>query len=223
MSGIGALANAVRMQSLLAGGSRADDRDAEVTSYDPVRYAVKVRLMPEGHETGWCQIESMGVGAGCGLLIGPTIGQACKVAPIGGSKDNWKVTGFCFNDVETPPNGSDGGSEPVQSGEMLLQDSSGTLIRLSPSPGQMTLASEQNTVQTVGGSLTVTARAGITITASGGKASVTDGESTIALNGDGTVSMTVPGKITITAPNAEFTGNVSVDQTLSFGSMSGQH
>ena len=172
MKAIGKLMNAMRAQASLAGGTKADEKDGTITSYDPNAYAVKVMIEPDGYETGWIPLPSCFVGKGYGAYFGPEIGQAVSVTFAEGDKDNGRISKFFFNNVEVPI----GGANAVQSGEILLADKLGNSIRFSPVQNKFIIAAGKEADLNVGtnlnvvvaGNMTVTVTGNLNITAAGG-------------------------------------------------------
>lgn len=70
--------------------SRYTERHALVTSYDPKNHQVKVKIQPEGQETGWIPIEEGHAFNGFGMVYGPTPGTG-KGSPT--SQDGGGITG----------------------------------------------------------------------------------------------------------------------------------
>lgn len=71
--------NVTRREAERAMSQRASVRMGTVTSYDPNNYAAKVRIEPEGHETGWLPIHSPAAGNGWGVFCPPTPGDVVEV------------------------------------------------------------------------------------------------------------------------------------------------
>jgi phage baseplate assembly protein gpV len=148
MRNAGALANAIRMQALLAGNRKTGTKQGTLTSYDPANYCAKVLLQPEGFETGWLPIATIGAGNGCGIQVGPTIGLLCDVEFTEGDKDNGKVTKFYFNDVDRPIAG-------VQAGQIAIQDSSGNSMKFDPASNSLAILSGTFSVTANGGDVVI--------------------------------------------------------------------
>jgi phage baseplate assembly protein gpV len=172
----GDLNDAMRRQALLAAGTLAGEKDGTITSYDPNAYAVKVMIQPDGYETGWIPLPSVFVGNGYGAYFGPEIGQAVSVTFADGDKDNGRISKFFFNNVEVPiksPNA-------VQSGEILLQDKAGNMIRWSPVQNKLIITANKEADLNVGtnldvaiqGNATITVTGNINLTAAGGDITV---------------------------------------------------
>ena len=111
----------MRMHSLLAMQGRAAVRLGLVSSYDPVNYCVKVRLMPEDAETGWLPIVSPWVGNGWGMFSPPTPGDMIEVQFQEDAIDAGFACMRFFNDSDRPLN--------VPSGEFWLVHKSGSFLK----------------------------------------------------------------------------------------------
>lgn len=127
-----------------------------VTSYDKKTYSVKVMFQPEGTESGWIPIKVHHAGNGYGVLYGPTpgdgkaTGDQVEVSYQEGEFDTGRVIARVHSDQDKPPQ--------VESGEMLLQHSSGAYIKI-----------DKNNLITINGAggETITLDKGGTITAKG--------------------------------------------------------
>lgn len=115
------LLNAMRAQAMLQFGSLAVPRVGTVTSYDPANYCAKVKIQPDGHETGWLPILSPWVGDGWGMFAPPSIGDLVEISF---QESDWEV-GFvtlrAYNDKDRPLS--------VPSGEFWLVHQSGSLLK----------------------------------------------------------------------------------------------
>lgn len=85
-----------------------------VTSYDgrPGHYAVKVRLEPEGIETGWLPIMLLLPGQDWGVYAGPSVGDQALIVYQEGDNGAGICLGFLPSDEDPPP--------AVESGEIHL-------------------------------------------------------------------------------------------------------
>jgi uncharacterized protein involved in type VI secretion and phage assembly len=122
--------NAMRSEAKRESSTRAKPRRGTITAYDPSKYAAKVRIEPEGYETGFLQIGSEFVGNGWGLILGPSIGDEVEVNFQEDGKNAAYIGSRFFGD-ETPP-------FPVPSGEAWLVHKSGAFIKLT-NDGKMSL------------------------------------------------------------------------------------
>lgn len=95
-------------------------RLAEVSAYNPENYSVKVRLQPEGNETGWIPIQSTAIGNGWGLYFPPEINDQAVVLFQEGNLDSGICIGFLYSDADRPLS--------VQSGEWWMVHKSGVRI-----------------------------------------------------------------------------------------------
>lgn len=94
-----------------------------VTSYDPKKHLGKVKIQPEGQETGWLPIRTSHIGNGWGMAIGLTEGDQVELTPQEGDVEALAITGVVHSDDDAPPQ--------VGSGEILLQHKSGAKIKFS--------------------------------------------------------------------------------------------
>jgi uncharacterized protein involved in type VI secretion and phage assembly len=122
--------NAMRREAQREASTRAKPRRGTITAYDPSKYAAKVRIQPEGYETGFLQIGAEFVGNGWGLLLGPSIGDEVEVNFQEDGK-NAAYIGSRFYGDEAPP-------MAVASGEAWLVHKSGAFIKLT-NDGKMSL------------------------------------------------------------------------------------
>jgi phage baseplate assembly protein gpV len=178
MKGMGKLINAMRAQANLEGGTKACEKDGTITSYDPNAQAVKVMIEPDGYETGWIPMPSCFVGSRYGAYFGPEIGQAVSVTFAEGDKDNGRINGLFYNNAEVPV----GGANAVQSGEILLQDKSGNLIRWSPIQNKLIITAGKEADLNVGTNLAVAVQGNATITVTG-NINITAAGGDIVING----------------------------------------
>ena len=98
-------------------------RKGVISSYDKGSYSVKVTIQPEGLETGWIQLDALGVGNGWGVVVGPQIGDEVEVSFDNGDPNLGSITGRYFNDANVPP--------PVPSGETWIVHSSGSTLKFN--------------------------------------------------------------------------------------------
>ncbi len=94
-----------------------------VTSVDPVRHAVRVRLQPEGVLSGWLPVLAPWIGAGWGMFCLPSPGQQVLVLAQEGEAEHGVVVGASYSDRLPAPVGA--------VGEMVLRHASGTTLRLA--------------------------------------------------------------------------------------------
>jgi uncharacterized protein involved in type VI secretion and phage assembly len=114
---IGQLTNALRLHQ--SDGS-SYPRKGTITSYDG-RCSVKVTIQPDGFETGWIQLDALGVGNGWGVVSAPQLGDEVSVSFDGGDLNLGSVTARHFNDVAVPM--------AVPSGETWIVHQSGSLLK----------------------------------------------------------------------------------------------
>ena len=123
-----AVMNAVRREAERVVGRLAGMRLGVVTSYDPSSYAVKVRLQPEGNETGWCPVAVPMVGNGWGIHASPMPGDQVVVGFQEHGSETPIVLGSIYSDADRPPVEGIGGSP---AGEVWLVHKSGARIRMT--------------------------------------------------------------------------------------------
>lgn len=107
--------------------NRAQPRMGLVSSYDPDRYAVKVKLQPEGIETGWMPLTSLSVGNKFGIFSPPALGDQIFIAFLEGSGGSPVAVGGVYSDEDRPVVDGIGG---CPAGETWIVHSSGARIRL---------------------------------------------------------------------------------------------
>jgi uncharacterized protein involved in type VI secretion and phage assembly len=115
--------NLMRREAQREASTRAKPRRGTITAYDPSKYAAKVRIEPEGYETGFLQIGAEFVGNGWGLILGPSIGDEVEVNFQEDGKNAAYIGSRFFGD-EAPP-------LPVPSGEAWLVHKAGAFIKLT--------------------------------------------------------------------------------------------
>lgn len=158
------LLNSMRQQADMAGGARAETRNGIVSSYDQDNYCVKVKVMPEGDETGWIPLKSAWIGNGWGMFCPPSIGDAVE---IGFQEDDFEAgsSGLrFFNDSDRPLS--------VPSGEFWLVHQSGAFFKLT-NDGKL-LVNGHTEIDATAPTINITATGNITAQA-GGDATVQAG------------------------------------------------
>jgi uncharacterized protein involved in type VI secretion and phage assembly len=115
------LLNMMRREALKVSGQQSLVRMGIVSSYDADHYAAKVRIQPEGHETGWLPVATPWVGNGWGLFAPPTEGDVVDVHFQEGGREAAFVSLRFFGD-EAPP-------LSVPSGEFWLVHKSGSFVK----------------------------------------------------------------------------------------------
>ncbi|MEB0133522.1 phage baseplate assembly protein V [Pseudomonas sp. CCI2.4] len=116
---IAQLTNALRQHQ---GDGSSYPRKGTISGYDPSSHSVKVTIQPEGFDTGWVQLSALGVGNGCGVAVGPQLGDEVSVSFDGGDLNLGHITGRYFNDASPPP--------AVPSGEIWITHKSGSAVKL---------------------------------------------------------------------------------------------
>lgn len=116
------LLNAWKAQAAAMDRAQGQARFGVVSSADPARHAVRVRLQPEGVLSGWLPVLSPWVGAGWGVFCLPSPGDQVLVLAQEGEAEHGVVVGGCFSDPRPPPGGA--------VGELVLRHGSGAELRL---------------------------------------------------------------------------------------------
>lgn len=117
----GRVQNTMKRQALLAMASIAKPRIGLVSSYDPATYAVKVRLMPEDVETGWCPLGTIRAGNGFGFYCPPAIGDQAVVIFQEGAVESGVVISMLYSDADRPL--------PVPAGEIWAAHEGGASLK----------------------------------------------------------------------------------------------
>lgn len=115
--------NIVKAHAAALDRNQGQPRFAIVTSVDPVRYAARVSLQPEGVLTGWLPVLSPWVGPGWGIASLPQPGTQVLVLAQEGDAEHGVIAGQAFSDAAPPPN--------APSGELWLVHKSGSFIKLA--------------------------------------------------------------------------------------------
>jgi hypothetical protein len=128
-----------------------------VTSYDPVKHAVKLNLQPEGTPTGWLPLSTIGVGNGFGMYVGATTNHAYLAYFHEGDLEAGIIIGRIPTDDEIPVT--------TQAGETIIKSPTGSLISLLQN-GSVTIQDKGGASVAFDGSgdITMTGKAGQTIT-----------------------------------------------------------
>lgn len=147
------LLNAMRLQAMLAGGSRVSTLMGTVKGYNPAHYCAKVMIQPENIESGWLPIASPWVGNGWGMAAPPTDGDVVTVVCQDGDINAGIISLRLFGDNARPPSAQSGGTTTyAPSGEFWLVHQSGSLLKFH-NDGSVELAANTNLTATVGGNL----------------------------------------------------------------------
>lgn len=115
------IGNQIHTRAAQAMLQNARTRLGTVSSYNPNTYEVKIKLQPEGIETGWLPINVLQAGAGWGVYCGPAIGDQALIAFPEGDIESGQCLGFVPNDSDPPP--------VVQSGEMHFIHHAGWFLK----------------------------------------------------------------------------------------------
>lgn len=122
-----AIGNAIRGEAQRVAAMGTGTRYGVVTSYDPDNYAVKVKRMPEGVETGWMPVSTPWAGDGWGLFAPPVVGAQVKLEHQEDGNETPLADGVMFSDGDAPRVPDLGG---VPGGEFWLVHKTGTRLRL---------------------------------------------------------------------------------------------
>lgn len=141
----------------LANAERSNEtylKYGRITAYNPTSYTVRVMLYPEEIETGWLPIGTIWAGNGWGIYCGPLIDMPCKVSFQEGDLDNAIVDCYVNLGAFRPIGG-------INSGELLLQHSSGSYIKFHNNGNisihaNAALEVTSPTVTVTGGNVTIT-------------------------------------------------------------------
>jgi phage baseplate assembly protein V len=122
------LTNVMRREAERVAATVAQTRMGIVSGYDPNRHAVKLRLQPEGHETGWIPWGSLAAGNGWGIFVPPTLGMQAVVAFQEGNSETGVVVAAVYSDDDRAVVEGLGGAP---SGEIWFVHKSGARVRLT--------------------------------------------------------------------------------------------
>jgi phage baseplate assembly protein gpV len=136
--------NEMRRQAQEATRHIAPPRLGIVSTYDPNQYAVKVRLQPDGTETGWIQLKSQWVGDEWGLFCPPINGAQVEVTFEKADGEAGLCGSGLFSDEDRPL--------PVPQGEFWLVHKSGAYVKLTNDP-TLTLGDGQGASITIANGL----------------------------------------------------------------------
>lgn len=114
------LSNLIRREASYGANARSPMRVGEVTSYNKETHAVKLKLQPEGIETGWVPLGSSHIGNGWGMATGAKAGDQMVVGFLDGDHSAPVVVTRMFSDQQKPPQ--------VEGGEMILQHETGSKL-----------------------------------------------------------------------------------------------
>ena len=122
---------ALKLHSAVHATAGGQPRHGIVTSVDPVNHAVKVRIEPEGVESGWIPD---GVLAAYGLKIAcpSEVGTQVLLVAVEGDAEHPVVVARLFDTTVTAPT-SPATSAPVQPGEIGVFLASGVYLHLTQS------------------------------------------------------------------------------------------
>lgn len=113
--------NVMRLQAGNTDQERAGTRLGTISGYDPANFMAKVLLQPDGIETGWLPIASIGVGNGWGIQVAPNLGDVVEIEFQDGGPEGGLITGRFFNNSARP------GAVPTS--EIWLVHKSGSFIK----------------------------------------------------------------------------------------------
>lgn len=115
--------NALKAQSAAMDRMQGHARFGVVTSFDPGRYAARVRLMPEDVLSGWLPVLTQWVGAGWGMAAPLAAGDQVFVLAQEGDAEHGVIVGAAFSAARLPPGAA--------AGELVLRHASGASLRLA--------------------------------------------------------------------------------------------
>lgn len=127
-----------------------------VSSYDPATHSVKLTMQPEGYQTGWVPIATMGIGNGFGIFCGPSTGDSVIVAYHESDKKTPIVIGRLPTNEDAPVS--------AQSGEVVFKSAFGSALQMLKD-GSAALTTEKGSQITCSpdGTITMTGVAGQSI------------------------------------------------------------
>ena len=126
-------------------------RMALVTSYDATTGTAKVKLQPEGIQTGWLPVLSPWIGSGWGMIASLAVGDQVFVEPQEGDAEHGVITGRCWSDQQLPPG--------IADGEIMLRHQSGSYIKLQ-ADGTVQITGDLHVTGAIYATGDVTAKAG---------------------------------------------------------------
>jgi uncharacterized protein involved in type VI secretion and phage assembly len=156
------LANNMRSHAEAAAGRIPKPRMAEISSYNPATYSVKVTFQGVGDsdsiESGWIPLDAMGVGNRFGVVTAPNVRDMVKISFTDGSGSAPKIDGRYFSNVNVPL--------AVPAGETWIVHKSGASMKFT-TDGKVTVrdAAGSTVVMNADGTGTMTFAAGLTINA----------------------------------------------------------
>ncbi len=114
--------NALKAHASALDRSIAAARFGTVANIDPVRYAARVLLQPDGVLSGWLPILSPWIGSGWGIATPPQTGDQVLILGVDGDAENGVILGGSYSDQQQTP-----GAQP---GEFWVVHASGTSLKL---------------------------------------------------------------------------------------------
>jgi phage gp45-like len=198
------LQNNMRAQAARQAQLIANSRMGIVTSYDPVKYACIVQIMPEGAypaegETGlsgWLPVQTIWSGPGWGVYCPPSVGDQVFVSHVEGDPGSGQIIGRVYDASHLPL--------AVDSGEFWLVHASGAFIKFT-NDGNVSINSDAKLLitvtsdcdLTVGGNVNAAVEGNVSATVSGNLSASVTGTTTVNSTGDATIH--TDGNATITA------------------------
>jgi len=119
------LAEAMRRHGQTPGNSISLPRFARVENYDPELHSIRVLIQPEGVLSAWMPLGTIGAGSNWGVMVAPKIGDQAIVLFPEGDFSSGVVVSLVFDLEHVPPRPA------LQSGEILIQHASGSLLRFN--------------------------------------------------------------------------------------------
>ena len=154
MNGYDLLSNAKRAQASLGQNQLSLPRWAEISSYDQNTGAVKVTIQPEGKTSGWMPLGALGVGNGCGVAVGPNVGDLVMVVFAEGDFNSGAIIGRFFSTQNQ--------AIPVPSGEVWAVHKTGSFMKMLTN-GDISFNAVGNFIAAVTGNMTATVTGNTTI------------------------------------------------------------
>ena len=115
--------NAIMAHAAALDRGQGQPRFGIVTSIDPLRYAARVTLQPEGVLTGWLPVLTPWAGNGWGIACLPQPGTQVLVLAQEGDAEHGVIAGPAYSDTTQPPN--------APAGELWLVHKSGSSVKLA--------------------------------------------------------------------------------------------
>jgi phage baseplate assembly protein gpV len=119
----------IKLEAARQSGALGQPRHAVVTSVDVTTHAVKVRIQPEGLETGWIPDGAV-ASQGLRIVCPAEIGTQVLIVPVEGDAEHPIVVARIFDTMTCPPV-SPATGRPVAAGEIGIFFDNGTFCHLA--------------------------------------------------------------------------------------------